>query len=168
MTEEEKALANANGWNVESIQGYAEATAILVFLLRARDKDVRPSVIEKLCDYPFTEYVHLYKRALNELHISPEWEDRLNSTMGKVNLDGHPKGKLNSYQQGIWLLAYQHELSTCYEGRMSSSEAAAILGVSDARIRQMIKEGKIPAEKVGKSWRISRSDVAEALKTMRK
>jgi excisionase family DNA binding protein len=50
------------------------------------------------------------------------------------------------------------------EGYMTTSEAAAALGVTDARIRQLIADKKLPAEKFGWGiWLISK-DAVEAYK----
>lgn len=46
-----------------------------------------------------------------------------------------------------------------HEEHLTASEAGKILGVTDARIRQLCGEGRIQGKKFGKSWVISRSEV---------
>jgi len=43
----------------------------------------------------------------------------------------------------------------------STMQAAKEAGISDARVRQMIGSGKVPAIKIGSSWMIHTSDVAD-------
>lgn len=43
---------------------------------------------------------------------------------------------------------------------IDASEAARILGVSDRRVRQLIKLGELSARRVGKFWVLSRDEVA--------
>lgn len=47
---------------------------------------------------------------------------------------------------------------------LSVKEAAAIMAVTPAAMREYLKQGVIPAKKVGKQWRILRSALMEALK----
>ena len=47
---------------------------------------------------------------------------------------------------------------------LSVKEAAAIMAVTPAALREYCKQGVIPAKKVGKQWRILRSALMEALK----
>ena len=42
---------------------------------------------------------------------------------------------------------------------LTTEQAAAELGVSDSRVRQLILEGKLPAQKFGRSHVIKRSDL---------
>ena len=42
---------------------------------------------------------------------------------------------------------------------MSTQEAAADLGVSTGRVRQLLLAGQLPGEKLGRDWLIRRSDV---------
>ncbi|HEY0320110.1 MAG TPA: helix-turn-helix domain-containing protein [Pyrinomonadaceae bacterium] len=42
---------------------------------------------------------------------------------------------------------------------LTTEQAAAELGVSDSRVRQLILEGKLPAQKFGRSHMIKRSDL---------
>lgn len=44
---------------------------------------------------------------------------------------------------------------------MTTTEAAAFLGVNNSRIRQFIGEGRLPAIRFGKSWALDRKDVEE-------
>jgi len=43
--------------------------------------------------------------------------------------------------------------------RVTTKEAAEILGVTDGRVRQMILKGQLPAKRFGRSLTLSRSDV---------
>ena len=43
--------------------------------------------------------------------------------------------------------------------RLTTKEAAQVLGVSDGRARQMILKGQLPAKKFGRALTLSRSDV---------
>jgi excisionase family DNA binding protein len=45
------------------------------------------------------------------------------------------------------------------ETLISTSEAAVALGLTKARVQQMIWEGKLPARRVGKSWVIRKADL---------
>lgn len=70
---------------------------------------------------------------------------------------------LGEAQQAEYRIAYiraanQREAS---EERMKVSEAAAILGVTPLRVRQMIGEGKLRGEKDGGLWMVRRSEVEE-------
>lgn len=47
---------------------------------------------------------------------------------------------------------------------LSVKEAAAIMGVTPAALREYLKQGVIPAKKVGKQWRILRSELMAALR----
>lgn len=53
--------------------------------------------------------------------------------------------------------------STLYRMRkdMTTNDAAARLGVSRARVLQMIEEGKLKAEKVGRDWQVDPASVEE-------
>lgn len=44
---------------------------------------------------------------------------------------------------------------------LSVSESAAILGVSEQRVRAMIASGVLPAEKIGKAWALRKEDVLD-------
>jgi len=44
---------------------------------------------------------------------------------------------------------------------LTTKEAAAVLGVTPARIRQLVLEGKLPAEKFGRDLMIKESDLAK-------
>jgi excisionase family DNA binding protein len=48
--------------------------------------------------------------------------------------------------------------------KISTIEAAKILGVTRVRVQQLIEEKKLPAEKIGRDWFIEKADV-EAIKT---
>ena len=43
---------------------------------------------------------------------------------------------------------------------ISTRDAARLLGVSDRRVRAMIRSGKLPATKVGWGWIIDEKDLA--------
>ncbi len=47
--------------------------------------------------------------------------------------------------------------------KISTIKAAEILGVTRVRVQQLIEEGKLPAEKIGRDWFMEVSDV-EAIK----
>jgi excisionase family DNA binding protein len=47
--------------------------------------------------------------------------------------------------------------------KLTTKEAAQILGVSDARVRQLVLSGKLPAEKFGRDLMIDEADL-EAVK----
>ena len=42
---------------------------------------------------------------------------------------------------------------------LTTQEAAAELGITDSRVRQLIIDGKLPAQKFGRSHMIKRSDL---------
>ena len=42
---------------------------------------------------------------------------------------------------------------------LTTQEAAAELGVTDSRVRQLVLDGKLPARKFGRSHMIKRSDL---------
>lgn len=44
---------------------------------------------------------------------------------------------------------------------ITTREAAKVLGISDARVRQLIYEGQLPAEKIGNSNLILESDLSK-------
>ena len=46
---------------------------------------------------------------------------------------------------------------------LSVSEAAEVLGVSNARVRQLIEQGALDATKVGRNWAISEESVLDRL-----
>lgn len=43
---------------------------------------------------------------------------------------------------------------------LSVSQSAALLGISPTRVRKLIANGALPAQKIGRSWAISEKDVA--------
>lgn len=45
------------------------------------------------------------------------------------------------------------------ESLLSTEEAAERLGVAGSRIRQLIKEGRLPAKKIGGGWVIAGKDL---------
>ena len=47
---------------------------------------------------------------------------------------------------------------------LSVKEAAAIMAVTPAALREYLKQGVIPGRKVGKQWRILKNELIEALK----
>ena len=46
---------------------------------------------------------------------------------------------------------------------MTSAEAAKTLGVSEARVRALIKSGQLPAKKAGRAWILREEDVMQRL-----
>jgi excisionase family DNA binding protein len=42
---------------------------------------------------------------------------------------------------------------------LTTQQAAAVLGVTDSRVRQLIIDGKLPAQKFGRSHMIKRADL---------
>jgi len=50
---------------------------------------------------------------------------------------------------------------------MTTTEAAEILGVSQARVRQLILAGRLPAIKHGRDWMIKRSELLRFTKLIR-
>lgn len=44
---------------------------------------------------------------------------------------------------------------------MTAAQAAELLGVNDSRIRQMIREEGLKAQRFGRSWMLRRGDVEE-------
>lgn len=44
---------------------------------------------------------------------------------------------------------------------LTTQEAAEALGVTDSRVRQLIIDGKLPAQKFGRSHMIKRSDLKD-------
>ncbi len=46
---------------------------------------------------------------------------------------------------------------------LSVSQSAMLLGISPARVRKLIANGTLPAQKIGRSWAISEKDVAARL-----
>lgn len=53
-------------------------------------------------------------------------------------------------------------------GVIGTAEAAKRLGVSDARIRALILEGRLPATKVGRDWAIDEAEVSKLAGAERK
>lgn len=70
---------------------------------------------------------------------------------------------LDEAQQAEYRIAYVRaaDRREASEERMKVSEAAAILGVTPLRVRQMIGEGKLRGEKDGGLWMVHRTDVEE-------
>ncbi len=48
---------------------------------------------------------------------------------------------------------------------IASSEAAELLGIHPMAIQKLLREGKLPAEKVANRWLLRRADVQEFAKT---
>ena len=48
---------------------------------------------------------------------------------------------------------------------LASSEAADILGIHHMAIQKLLREGKLPAEKIANRWLLRRVDVEEFAKT---
>ena len=48
---------------------------------------------------------------------------------------------------------------------IASSEAADILGIHHMTIQRLLRDGKLPAEKIANRWLLRRSDVEEFAKT---
>ncbi len=48
---------------------------------------------------------------------------------------------------------------------LASSEAADILGIHHMAIQKLLREGKLPAEKIANRWLLRRADVQEFAKT---
>lgn len=46
---------------------------------------------------------------------------------------------------------------------LTTQQAAAELGVTDSRVRQLIIDGKLPAQKFGRSHMIKRSDLKDVV-----
>ena len=46
-----------------------------------------------------------------------------------------------------------------------SSEAATMLGIHHMAIQKLLREGKLPAEKIANRWLLRRADVEEFAKT---
>lgn len=47
---------------------------------------------------------------------------------------------------------------------MTSAEAARVLGIRQDTVSRLAREGKIPAEKIAKTWLIRRAFIAEMVK----
>lgn len=50
---------------------------------------------------------------------------------------------------------------------ISVKEACKILGLSPTRVRQLIKDGRLPAEKIGRTFVLNREDVEAFASTPR-
>ncbi len=48
---------------------------------------------------------------------------------------------------------------------LASSEAADILGIHHMTIQRLLRDGKLPAEKIANRWLLRRADVEEFAKT---
>jgi excisionase family DNA binding protein len=48
---------------------------------------------------------------------------------------------------------------------LASSEAASMLGIHPMAIQKLLREGKLPAEKIANRWLLRRTDVEEFAKT---
>ena len=48
---------------------------------------------------------------------------------------------------------------------LASSEAAGMLGIHPMAIQKLLREGKLPAEKIANRWLLRRADVEEFAKT---
>ncbi len=48
---------------------------------------------------------------------------------------------------------------------LASSEAADILGIHHMTIQRVLRDGKLPAEKIANRWLLRRTDVEEFAKT---
>ena len=48
---------------------------------------------------------------------------------------------------------------------LASSEAASMLGIHHMAIQKLLREGKLPAEKIANRWLLRRTDVEEFAKT---
>jgi len=48
---------------------------------------------------------------------------------------------------------------------LASAEAALILGIHPMAIQKLLREGKLPAEKIANRWLLKRTDVEEFAKT---
>ena len=48
---------------------------------------------------------------------------------------------------------------------LASSEAADMLGIHHMTIQKLLREGKLPAEKIANRWLLRRTDVEEFAKT---
>ncbi len=48
---------------------------------------------------------------------------------------------------------------------LASSEAADMLGIHRMAIQKLLREGKLPAEKIANRWLLRRADVEEFAKT---
>ena len=48
---------------------------------------------------------------------------------------------------------------------IASSEAAELLGMHHMAIQKLLREGKLPAEKIANRWLLMRTDVEEFAKT---
>lgn len=161
---------DASGWDLQSIQAYAKATALINYRLMGIDRPLSATRLEKLCDYPFDQFTILYKEArhLFDFNADTLWAERLNAVMAEINLAAAPHGRLNADQQGAWLLAYHHELHDLTYHVMTVKEAADVLGLSVSRVRQLAESGDLKAEKDGRAWKIDRESVIQYWKTHKK
>ena len=46
---------------------------------------------------------------------------------------------------------------------LTTKQAAAALGVTDSRVRQLLIDGRLKGEKVGRDWIISEADIKKYL-----
>lgn len=44
---------------------------------------------------------------------------------------------------------------------LTTADAAAKLGVSVRRVRAMIRDGRLPAKKIGRDWLVRQTDLAQ-------
>jgi excisionase family DNA binding protein len=62
----------------------------------------------------------------------------------------------------------QFVLSECEaEDLLSAKDAAARLGVPDARLRRWLRRGRIPGSKEGRRWFLKEKDVIQRARTQR-
>lgn len=112
--------------------------------LHARGLDVEPTALNAALRAALAAIEPAY-------HARPGHEGLTEAELEAVQaggLDSTPQWNVDPLSQGI--VASARIIKTA----LPTSKAAAILGVSDARVRQRLREGSLWAVRFGRSWRL--------------
>lgn len=136
-----------------TVKSYARAFAVITRALKENGSRIDlPSLIDKASADPVDGFTPVFVKAVHENVLVTKINRLVQTILDEVDStdDLHPARPLPQYQQGLWLLEYEH-----WKDYMTPSEAAEKLGVTKQRISALIQNDQLEAIKVGKNWYIS-------------
>lgn len=120
----------------------------------AGDDDLRPSETQQMDEHPGKVFPLVMRRAIAADALDEAAQDRLSELMDMIDPDEPDEGLDGcSFYVGF----YQYDRRW-----MTGDEAAQGLGVTKARVYEMLRTGKLRGFKAGKEWRIFARSVESA------
>lgn len=118
------------------------------------DDGLRPSETQQMDEHPGKVFPLVMRRAVSMGALDERAQDRLSELMDMIDPDEPDRGLDGC---AFYVGFYQYDRRW-----MSGDEAAQELGVTKARVYEMLKTGRLKGFKVGREWRIFARSVVSA------